>query len=279
MIELSRLAQAIHGESIKIEHAWKEKLALLGIKPGLDWRDIKFENVVATGGKARSINRCYRVELDNGEAIYFKRYLYLKPKPQFWMMPSKAAIEVWGYNQLRSMGLETPEVLAYGEHRSLGRLYAAFIVTKEINNTVDMEKFAHDNWYFMPKPEQDRIYHQLSKQIMHIAHTMHAHNFYHHDFKWRNILVQKNSDDYKAILIDGPRASIKHLRKARGELVDIAGLARIAKFYLRRTEQLRWLRDFCGDADKAKILFRKIQKYMSTREPVDPRPTSSPTDS
>jgi len=278
MITLTRRAQTFNGEFIRVADSWQEKLVKAGIKQDLYWRELDTGTIVATGGKTRSINRCYRIELDSGEIIYFKRYLYLKPKPQFWMMPSKAAIEVWGYNLLRKMGLETPEVIAYGEHRRLGHLHAAFVVTKEVINTVDMEKFAHDTWYFLPKPEQDRIYRQLSQQIMHIAQTMHAHNFYHHDFKWRNILVQKNGDDYKAILIDGPRASIKHLRKARGELVDIAGLARIAKFYLRRTEQLRWLRDFCGDSDKAKILFRKIQKYMSTREPVDPRPTSSAID-
>jgi len=271
MITLSRRAQAIHGEFVKIDGEWQEKLAAIGIKSGLHWLALEDGDVVATGGVKRSINRCYRITLDCGQVIYFKRYFYRKPKPQFWMMPSKAAIEVWGYNQLSGIGIETPDAIAYGEQRSYGRLCSAFIVTLEVANTIDMEHFASKQWYDMPEALRSHAYLEISESILQQLKIAHENNFCHKDLKWRNILIQDTEQGYKTTWIDCPRASIMRLRNKRRILLDIGALARLALSYLSVREQLRWLQRYVEVTQcpyTARELYIATQRFLRSRQPT-----------
>ena len=270
MITLSRRAQAIHGEFVKIDGEWQEKLAAIGIKSGLHWLALEDGDVVATGGVKRSVNRCYRITLDCGQVIYFKRYFYRKPKPQFWMMPSKAVIEAWGYQQLRGMELTTPDVIAYGEFRKFGRLYSAFIVSLEVPNTVDMEQFARDTWYDMPEPKRSQTYLQISESILKQLKIAHENNFCHKDLKWRNILIQESPGGYTTTWIDCPRASIMRFRTKRKILLDIGALARLAMSYIPVREQFRWLQRYVEVTQcpyTARELFTATQRFLRSRQP------------
>ena len=67
----------------------------------------------------------------------------------YFMRPSKCAVEVNSYQTLSKIGIPTIKPLAFGEDRAAGALKSCFIVTESIENTVSLEDFAFDTWYQM----------------------------------------------------------------------------------------------------------------------------------
>ncbi len=72
----------------------------------------------------------YRVPLSGAGAVYFKRYVYTIVKNRYFLQQSRAANEVYSYQQLAAIGIPTLKPLALGEIREFGRLIAACIVTR-----------------------------------------------------------------------------------------------------------------------------------------------------
>jgi len=267
MIRHPRIGLGFHGDHVRYAAGWEETLTKLGIAAGKDWHS--FEQGELASGSAR-VN-CYRCELDNGEIIYFKRYEIKSWKPQFFYpLPSKPVVENFGFNILNKIGIPSLDVLAIGERRNYGRLHAGFIVTRSIESSIDLEKFAEQQWYDMPEPQRSNAYHQISESILQQLNIAHENNFCHKDLKWRNILVKEKNGVYATTWIDCPRAEIMRLRKKRRILMDIGALARLAMSYLPVKEQLRWLQryiDVTGCHYTAKELFRSVQKFLRSRRP------------
>jgi len=267
MINHPRMGLGFHGDHVRYADGWKDTLTKLGIAPKQDWHT--FNQGILASGSAR-VN-CYRCELENGEIIYFKRYVLGRRKPQFtYPLPSKPVVENFGFNVLKRIGIPTLDVLAIGERRHFGRLVAGFIVTRSIESSSDLESFAKEQWYDMPEPQRSQAYSQISESILQQVKVAHENNFCHKDLKWRNILVTKTNNRYATTWIDCPRAEIMRLRKKRRILMDIGGLSRLAISYLPIKEQLRWLQryvDVTGCHYTAKELFRSVQKFLRSRQP------------
>jgi len=267
MIKHPRIGLGFHGDHLLYADGWEKVLSEIGIKTNADWHTFEMGTLVS--GSAR-VN-CYRCSLENGEVIYFKRYVLRRRKPQFtYPLPSKPVVENFGFNALNEIGIPSLDVLAIGERRKYGRLIAGFIVTRSIENSVDLETFAANQWYNMPEPQRSQAYLQISESILMQLKTAHEHNFCHHDLKWRNILVQEKGGVYKTTWIDCPRAEYMRLRNKRRILVDIGSLARLAMSYLPVHEQLRWLQryvDVTGCPYTARDLFVSVQKFMTSRQP------------
>lgn len=266
MIPTSRRALIFHGSRIYYAEGWRTALEQVGLSPDADWTRLEGGLQVS----ASKTTNCFRIVLDDGGAVYFKRYVYARSKPQFYYpMPSKAAVENFGYQQLRTIRIPTLDVLAVGELRCFGALRAACIVTREIPDSTNLEEFAA-SWFGLPEPEFSRVYNEISEQILQQARTAHQHHFYHRDLKWRNIVIQETAGGYLPVWIDCPKARYMPVRRRRGRLIDLAGLARLAISYLKVRDQLRALRTYLdgeytpGDA---KRLYRDIEHYLSRRFP------------
>jgi tRNA A-37 threonylcarbamoyl transferase component Bud32 len=267
MIPTRRCAHLFHGEKIWYARGWQAALEKIGIAKGNNWARLSPGQFISGGSP---ITNCYRVELDNGEVGYFKRYVYDKPRPQFWMLPSKAAVEVFGYDFMHRHGMEVPEVVAYGEQRHRGTLFAAFIVTKEIPDTINLTEFARDQWFGMREPERSATYKQISERLCAQVKAMHAAGFFHHDLKWKNILLRHDAAGWHPIWIDCPRAARIRLRKRRSVIIDLGRLGRLAGQYLSVKQQLRWLHAYLGPQARkkdVKKLYSEVKDYLDRRRP------------
>ena len=215
---------------------------------------------------------CFCIELDDGQVVYFKRYVY-PPKRwfEFILRPGKAAVEAWAYATLKQLGIPTLEVVAFGERRVFGALVASFIVTREVPDSQDLSRFGPDVWYHLPQDERKRIYKEIAGKLVKQVQTAHQAGFFHHDLKWRNILLQKDGDSYTPVWIDAPRASRMRLLRRRGAVVDLSGLARIAISLLSKYDRMRFIWQYLGDSKKpgdAGRLYRQVARHLGRRIPT-----------
>ncbi len=267
MISITRSPQTTHGKVILVDPAWREKLARIGIAEGKSWNQLEPGQRVS--GSPHSA--CFRVELDDGDVVYFKRYVY-PPKRwfEFVLRPGKAGVEAWAYATLQQLGIPTLEVLAFGEHRILGSLAASFIVTREVPDSQDLSKYGPEIWYYLPAAERRRIYTDISDKLIAQMQKAHGSSFFHHDLKWRNILLQRDGDSFIPVWIDAPRASRMRLRHRRGVVVDLSGLARIAISLLSKYDQMRFIWRYLGDSrqpGEASRLYGEVAKHLGRRMP------------
>ncbi len=268
MIAITRSVQTIHGQKFLVDPAWQERLAQIGISEGLPWSRLELGQRVS--GSPHS--SCFRIQLDDGEVVYFKRYVY---PPRRWfefvLRPGKAAVEAWAYATLQQLGIPTLEVVAFGEQRVFGALVASFIVTREVPYSQDLRRYGAEVWYHLPLEERQRIYREIAGKLVEQVRTAHAANFFHHDLKWRNILLQEGGSSFTPVWIDAPRASRMHIRRRRGAVVDLSGLARIAISLLSKYDRMRFVWNYLGDSRRpgdASRLYREVSQHLGRRMPT-----------
>ncbi len=267
MRAFSRRLQIFDGEYFEADDAWKAALQAAGISSGNKW-------IKAVGDELVSFSpatRCFRYQLNDKRTVYFKRYVYRRKHwLEFWMRSGKAGTEVFAYQQLANLGIPTLEPVAYGEYRRFGMLLATCIVTPEVPNAVELTKFALETWYQMREPERSEVYREVAAKLVSQMRTAHGADFFHHDLKWRNILIQRNSAGYTPVWIDAPRADIRRLRRKRGIMVDFSGLARMAVAVLSVHARMRFICQYLGNDRKpgeAKHLFQQVADHLSRRPP------------
>ncbi len=250
-----------------VDPAWQHSLAKIGISDDLPWSELAVGQRVS--GSPHS--SCFRIELNDGEVVYFKRYIY-PPKRwfEFMLRPGKAAVEAWAYATLQQLGIPTLEVVAFGEHRLFGTLVASFIVTREVPHSQDLSRYGPEVWYHLPQDERKRMYREIAGKLVEQVRKAHAANFFHHDLKWRNILLQQDDNGVTPVWIDAPRASRMRLRRHRGAVVDLSGLARIAISLLSRYDRMRFVWHYLGDSRRpgdASRLYREVARHLGRRMP------------
>jgi len=268
MIPITRLPQAIHGMKFLVDPAWKEQLARIGLHEDLPWSELEPGKRVS--GSPHSA--CFRVQLDDGEVVYFKRYVY-PPKRwfEFVLRPGKAGVEAWAYATLQQLGIPTLDVVAFGEQRTFGTLVASFIVTREVPASQDLSKYGPLVWYQLPPDERQRIYDNITTKLIAQMQKAHGACFFHHDLKWRNILLQQQDDDFTPVWIDAPRASRMRLRRRRGVVEDLSGLARIAISLVSKYDRMRFVWRYLGDSRRpgdTSRLYREVGRHLGRRMPT-----------
>jgi tRNA A-37 threonylcarbamoyl transferase component Bud32 len=268
MIDLTRSVQIFHGVKFLVDLSWQKRLERIGLAEGLSWDKLAVGERVS--GSPHS--SCFRIELEDGEVVYFKRYVYPPNRWfEFMLRPGKAAVEAWAYATLKKLGIPTLEVLAFGERRIFGALVASFIVTREVPETLDLSRYGPEVWYHLPEDERRRVYQEVSGRLIKQMRKAHAADFFHHDLKWRNILLQKGEDGFMPVWIDAPRASRMRLRRHRGIVVDLSGLARIAISLLSKYERMRFVCKYLGDSRQpgdASRLYRDVARHLGRRMPT-----------
>ena len=270
--DLKRMLAVFNGEVRFISPNWSHELDNLGFSQQSDWAVIKSGTCVSES----EITNCFKIVLDDGRSIFFKRYTY-PPKKQwrYWMRASKAQVETFAYSQLKKLGIATLNVIAFGESRSFGKLKAAYLITEGVDDSMDLQQFAKQVWFKLSKDERSKVYEDLRAQIFHQLDLCHQAKFFHQDLHWRNILVTQENGQYKTVWIDCPRAAYRKLpfNAKHGQMVDLSCLGRRALDYLSRSERYRALEAYLQMNNlgwNARSLFKEIQAHHA-RSPNPPK--------
>jgi len=264
---VQRKIHVLHGELFSVEESWRDALAAIGISSDSDWTGVVGNELVSMSPSVR----CYRCDLAARPTVYFKRYVYARKKwHEFFLRPAKPAVEFWAYSRLKELGIPTLEVIAFAERRWLGAVLAGCIVTRGVPDTLDLEDFVRTVWRHWPRPRRLETARAIGRTLLSQARVAHENAFFHHDLKWRNILIKPTGESESLVWIDAPRASRMRFRHQRGVITDLSGLARIAISLFSRFELMRFVHGYLGEghsSDQAKRLFRQVAQHLGRRMP------------
>lgn len=270
-----RCLQVFHGSVIRVEPDWREPFEQLGLFNPLNW-------CVPTAAPPVSHSKmavaCFRVPLPDGRVMYFKRYDYRHSRRhrfRFWMRPSRAGVEQFGYTRYRRLGIETPCMIGFGEYRKLGTLTSSFIATEEAAGAVTLEDFVDDT---VPGAVEGRKLSDFAGRLLRNLRRAHDACLFHYDLKWRNVLIQQRDGEYYPLIIDCPRAFVSRLRRRYGITADLSALTRVALSYLSLYQRYRLLAAYLGDTAgpaERKYWYRRVQRHYERRESKTMMPRDS----
>ena len=266
MFKIKNKAQHLQGHKLYIAEGWRDRLAEFGLKDDCNWLELKPGTAVSESDRVNA----YRVELSDNKTVFFKTYSFQGQIFDYFMRPSKCAVEVNSYQNLASIGIPTITPLAFGEDRTAGTLKSCCIVTEAIEDSVSLNDFALNTWHPMPIAAKKKAFNEIFHETIKYLQMAHNAGFFHYDLKWRNILVKKVNDSYTTVWIDSPRGREMTLRENRGRMVDLSCLARLALSYLSRTQRYRFLKIYFGEntsRNKIRKMWRLVNNHLSRRPP------------
>lgn len=254
-----RRIYTLHGQYRFIASGWEDAIAHSGLGNLDEWPFLEAGKKLAVGG-----NDIFRVGTHKGTVI-FKRYR-LGLGWRYFMRPGRSAGEWAGLRALNKIGIPVPELVGFGEDRRFGRLVGGYIITRELEATMDLATFALQVWHAMEPPGKQAVLSEIRSKLFGLVKKAHDNNLFHRDLIWRNILVRKESDGYRLWLIDCPRLKHSIMNHAYLRMVDLSSLAKLASSVLTVTERYRSLSIFLdGDHAKTRKMFRKIASHHDRR--------------
>ncbi len=255
-----------HGQAFHVHPDWKNTLASIGLAEDKDWKSLQSDNQVS-GSYNTTNSFCF--SLDNGETIYFKRYVYKNIRFKSWLQPSKAQVEAAGLTELKTMGIPTIDVLAYGEERRFGMLRGAFLVTRGRDHLCLMDRYISTIWHRLPAPDKLQTLVRIQTILIKQLQTIHSNGFYHWDLKLRNLLLyQPDNMNSDVIWIDCPRSRLRAANDLGSVTKDFAAMARVGCRALTLGQQFRFLLNYYnGDRQQARALFKKVAQILKKNPP------------
>lgn len=255
-----------HGKAFFVAPKWQNKLADIGLSADQDWKLLQSNDAVSG---SYNTTCSFRFMLDDNESIYFKRYVYKKPRIKSFLQPSKAQTEAAGLTELKTMNIPTIDVIAYGEERVMGLLKAAFIVTRGIDKLQMMDRYVATVWHRMLYHDKKEVLHRLQSVLVKQLQTVHQQGFYHWDLKLRNLLLQQpDKPDARIIWIDCPRSRRRTANNMSAIAKDFSAMARVGRQALTPGQRFAFLLDyFNGDRNKARELFGRVAQALQKNPP------------
>jgi len=204
--------------------------------------------------------------LDLQASYYVKTFKGAGSRIKFWLNASRYQRELRNLRYFNTLGLDTPQLIAYGHQTQLGALQQAVLVTAEVKDATDLEQIARSGeLYRHGIPAARKILSELARA----ASIMHADGFYHKDLKPRNILVRQTGNKAELFFFDCPSGHHPpRLLLRRGIVRDLAHLEQGLQGHVRRVDLLYMYKQYRGcdrlnDEDKA--LARDALSYYSKR--------------
>jgi tRNA A-37 threonylcarbamoyl transferase component Bud32 len=210
---------------------------------------------------------------ENGATVqtFVKVYSYRKSPFQRLWRKGTARIEARNLLFFKSVGIPTPRVIAWGQRRNaIGTIVDDYIITEAIPGTQTLDEFitsaCPDRSQALYCSRRDSIIDQLS----HTTRAIHAHNFYHQDLKWRNILVRANGDQTELFWIDCPKGDFTKsaTHQKRRALRDCATLDKLARLRCTKEERMRLVVGYLDqpvDAPEVATFAQAISAYRRKR--------------
>lgn len=161
-------------------------------------------------------------------------------------------------------GIPTAPIVGYGLERRMGTFVRGALITRELENTLDMAHMAKQQ---DPRFGDSCWVATISAQLARATRALHDHHFAHNDLKWRNLLVNERAELF---LIDCPTGAFWWGPLLSYRMVkDLACLDKVASKVLSRSQRLRFYLQYCGRqrlncSDKRRV--RKVVKFFEGRE-------------
>ena len=239
---------------MKKQNQWRLLPEFMHLQPAFGSLDQIFALQGETVTSER-ISDLIRVKRDS-EVYYVKRYRVAGKGIRRFLGKPRIQSEWQNLLWFAANGIATATVVACGMEKKWGLFRRGALITREIPQTEDLAKLARANDKRLQDPNWVR---QISLQAAEMLRVMHAKQFVHNDFKWRNLLVDNNN---KLYVIDCPLGAFWRGAWFRyRRLKELAMLDRVAKYKLRRSQRLRFYlqyRDRPRLAADDKILLRKL---------------------
>lgn len=204
--------------------------------------------------------------LDLTPAYYVKTFKGKGSRIKFCLGISRYQRELRNLRYFKSLGLGTPEPVAYGFETSLCVLQRAVLVTADVSDASDLEKIIKSgNLYRDGIPAARKILGVLAKA----TREMHADGFYHKDLKPRNVLVRQTNSGPELFFFDCPSGHHPpRFLLRRGIVRDLAHLEAGLRGYVRRVDLLYLYQQYracskLGKTDRA--LLKDALSYYSQR--------------
>lgn len=173
---------------------------------------------------------------------------------------SRAGREYRNLLRMAELGFDVPRPVAYGQERTLGFVSDSFLMTRAVEDAVDLRKLIDDPGAapFPPPPPPERR--RLIEEFARTLRRAHDAGFFVHTLRFKNLLLSRREGKYVLSVIDVPFAGILRYRllPGTGRVRDVAVLMRGARRLLSRTERMRFARAYGAD----RALLRKAQAFQ-----------------
>lgn len=174
-----------------------------------------------------------------------------------------AVNEYKAINKLTGLGVNTMEVVAFGERGVNPLTRESFIITKDLNPAISLEDYCKD---WKDNPPSYHVKKALTEEVARMVRKMHAGGVNHRDCYICHFLLHlpwKNGDKPKLSLIDLHRAQIRERVPERWRDKDIVALYFSSmRIGLTKMDYVRFLKYYFWGASIKEIL-KKEQKLIS----------------
>ena len=176
---------------------------------------------------------------------------------------SRAGREYRNLLRLAELGFNVPKPAAWGQARTLGFVSESFVMTRAVENAVDLRSLIDDPGAApLPPPRERR---RIIEEFARTLRKAHEEKFFVHTLRFKNLLLAREGEGHKLYVIDVPFAGIWRWRlfPRAGRVRDLAVLMKGARQLLSRTERMRFARAYGAD----RSLLRKAQAYQERHYP------------
>jgi len=180
---------------------------------------------------------------------------------------SKVKREFQNIAFLRAAGLDAPAPVAYGEQRNARALIRSFLITEGVAQPMTLTEFIRDHLPSLAPDEQRAVRRTLIEKLASHTRQMHGRHFVHHDYFWRNILLNGTSLS-RFWLIDMPKGRRWRSGGESHRAKDLATLDAPAPLFFRRTERLRFLLHYLEAERLAPAQTKLIGRILRIAEPL-----------
>jgi len=217
--------------------------------------------VEPAAGRVRSAVR--DVTLPQGR-FFLKVYAY----SGLWRLrtvfiPARAGREFRNLKRMAALGFRVPEAVAWGQERTLGFLSTSFLMTRAIENAVDLRTvIERPGSSPLPDAKERR---RLIEEFARTLRRAHEERYFIHTLRAKNLLLGRDGDRWTLSVIDVPFAGIGRYRvfPGWGKVRDLAVLMKWARQLLSRTDRMRFARLYGADRE----LLKKAQSYQEHHYP------------
>jgi hypothetical protein len=234
-----------------------EGLAILGLEP----RDFRARSTVLQ----RRLEAPGAAPLD----VHVKVYAYTRHRWRKLLRVGRVGVERRGLAQFQALGLDCPEVVAWGSDRSpSGRLRRECLVTRTVPATQPLEQWVLER---RATPQGRRARQLLVARLAAEVRRLHDAGYFHRDLRWRNLMIREGSGGEPIpVWHDSPRGLRCRVPLLMGyfRLRELARMDRAARARCTLRERAEFLRRYLGDEARDGGLRRwwtRLARYSAHR--------------
>ncbi len=174
---------------------------------------------------------------------------------------ARAGREYRNLLRMAEIGFHVPRPVAWGQARTLGFVSESFLMTRAVEDAVELKAMIDDRGALPPPRERRRLIDEFARTLR----RAHEERFFVHTLRFKNLLLAREGGGHKLYVIDVPFAGIWRWRlfPRAGRVRDLAVLMKGARQLLSRTERMRFARAYGAD----RALLRKAQDYQERHYP------------